>query len=251
MIYAMTNDKETGKRITMNFTDVMQELEALGKERTKKIYISNGAKEPLFGVATGAMKPLSKQIKINQNLAEDLYATGNYDAMYFAGVIADPQAMTKDDFNRWMDTAYFYMLSDFVVAVTLTESPHNQEIATEWIHSDKDLRQSAGWSTYCWSLGRWPDDQFDQEQIKAFLDYAVEVIPTVGPHAKASISNFIHTVGLSYMPLHDYAVTISEQVGNIEIDRPGRKPQTLNPHQNILKDKAKNRLGFKRKYVRC
>ncbi len=47
----------------MDFKTVMQELEALGKERTKKIYISNGAHEPVFGVATGAMKPIAKKIK--------------------------------------------------------------------------------------------------------------------------------------------------------------------------------------------
>jgi len=49
----------------VDFETVMQELEALGKERTKKTYIRNGAHEPLFGVATGAMKPLSRKIKIN------------------------------------------------------------------------------------------------------------------------------------------------------------------------------------------
>jgi len=36
-------------------------------------------------------------------LAEQLYTTGNYDAMYFAGIIADPNAMTEADFERWMD----------------------------------------------------------------------------------------------------------------------------------------------------
>lgn len=79
----------------MDFETVMQELKALGKERTKRMYISNGAHEPLFGVATGAMKPIAKKIKINQPLAEELYATGNYDAMYFAGIIADPKAMSE------------------------------------------------------------------------------------------------------------------------------------------------------------
>jgi hypothetical protein len=54
----------------MNVGMVMQELEALGKERTKKIYASNGAQEPLFGVATGEMKPIVKKIKKNQPLAE-------------------------------------------------------------------------------------------------------------------------------------------------------------------------------------
>jgi len=96
----------------MNAEMVMQELEKLGKERTKKMYMSNGAHEPVFGVATGAMKPIAKKIKIDQALADELYATGNYDAMYFAGIIADPKTMTAADFDRWMDSAYFYMLSD-------------------------------------------------------------------------------------------------------------------------------------------
>ena len=112
----------------MDLETVMQELETLGKERMKKMYISNGAHEPVFGVATGAMKPLSKKIKINQELAEELYATGNYDAMYFAGIIADPNAMTESDYNRWMDTAYFYMLSDYVVAVTLSEADSHKRL---------------------------------------------------------------------------------------------------------------------------
>jgi hypothetical protein len=118
-----------GVQNIMDFETVMQELEALGKERTKKMYISNGAHEPLFGVATGAMKPIAKKVKINQRLAEELYATGNYDAMYFAGIITDPNAMTKSDYDRWMDEAYFYMLSDYVVAVTLSESNIAQDIA--------------------------------------------------------------------------------------------------------------------------
>lgn len=58
-----------------------------------------------------------------------MYASGNYDAIYFAGVIADPKAMTEDDFERWIDQAYFFMLSDYVVAVTLSESDIAQEVS--------------------------------------------------------------------------------------------------------------------------
>ncbi len=53
----------------MDFETVMKELEALGTENMKKRYITNGAHEPLFGVATGKMKPLAKKIKKNQPLA--------------------------------------------------------------------------------------------------------------------------------------------------------------------------------------
>jgi 3-methyladenine DNA glycosylase AlkD len=90
------------------------------------------------------MEPIAKKIKINQRLAEELYATGNYDAMYFAGMIADPKAMIESDFDRWMDAAYFYMLSDFVVAVTLSESDIAQDVADKWIAGGDKLRMSAG-----------------------------------------------------------------------------------------------------------
>src|SRR5690606_10448710 len=160
----------------MDFETVMQELEALGKERTKKIYITNGAHEPLFGVATGAMKPIAKKIKINQTLAEELYATGNYDAMYFAGIIADPKAMTESDFDRWMDSAYFYMLSDYVVAVTLAETDIAQEVADKWIASGKELRMSAGWSCYCWLLGNRLDVEFSESKMANMIEIVKNTI---------------------------------------------------------------------------
>ena len=112
-----------------DFDSVMRELESLGTPHTKKSYLSRGVREPLFGVATGAMKPLKKQIGVDQTLAEELWDTGNYDAMYFAGMIADVRVMTEADFDRWMDDAYCPMLSDFVVAVTLAESDLAQKVA--------------------------------------------------------------------------------------------------------------------------
>lgn len=235
----------------MNSQDILCELEYLATERTKKIYLSNGAKEPVFGVATGAMNPLYKQIKKNHTLAEELYATGNYDAMYFAGMIADYNQMTRNDFNRWMDAAYFYMLSDFVVAVTLTESPLNLEISDEWILSKQELRQSAGWSCYCWSLGRWKDEHFDKERIDQLLDLAEKQIHTAPDRAKSSMANFIHTVGLSYIPSHEKALETAKKVGDIIIKRDNKKDQILNPLANIEKDIERGRIGFKRKYVRC
>ncbi|WP_044477559.1 DNA alkylation repair protein [Paenibacillus antibioticophila] len=235
----------------MNLEAVMQELEALGKERTKKIYISNGAHEPLFGVATGAMKPIAKKIKMNQPLAEELYATGNYDAMYFAGIIADPNGMTEEDYERWMDGAYFYMLSDFVVAVTLSESDIAQQVADKWIASGEELRMSAGWSCYCWLLGNRPDHQFSEQKIAGLLELAASTIQDSPTRTKFSMSNFIYTVGISYLPLHAKALETAKALEPIEVQLNNAKSKHLQPAGNILKFLERGQLGFKRKYVRC
>jgi 3-methyladenine DNA glycosylase AlkD len=235
----------------MNLEMVMQELEALGKERTKKMYISNGAHEPLFGVATGAMKPIAKKIKKNQPLADELYATGNYDAMYFAGIIADPKAMTEEDFERWIDGAYFYMLSDYVVAVTLAETDIAQEVADKWIESGEELRMSAGWSCYCWLLGNRKDSEFSETKIAEMLDQVKNTIHDSPERAKYAMNQFLYTVAISYVQLHDKAVETAMAVGPVEVKKDNKKSNFLNASERIQKDVDKGQLGFKRKYVRC
>jgi len=235
----------------MNVEMVMQELEALGKERTKKMYISNGAHEPLFGVATGAMKPIVRKIKINQDLAEELYSTGNYDAMYFAGIIADPKAMTESDYDRWMDAAYFYMLSDYVVAVTLSESDIAQEVSDKWIASGEELRMSAGWSCYCWLLGNRKDVEFSESKISDMLDLVKNTIHESPERTKSAMNNFLSTVGISYLPLHEKAVETAKAIGIIEVKREKKKSSFLNAYESIQKEVGRGRLGFKRKHVRC
>lgn len=230
---------------------VISELERLGKERLKKMYMNNGAKEPVFGCATGAMKPLSKQVKINQSLAEALYATGNYDVMYFAGMIAEPNAMSVEDYDRWMDQAYFYMLADNVVSVTLSESDIAQEVADKWIHSGDELRMSAGYSCYCWLLGSRKDHEFETEKIAEMLEEIAEIIHEAPERAKAAMNNFVYTVGVSYKPLHDKAKEIAATIGPVIVKRENKKDQQLAAYESIMKEVEKDRIGFKRRYVRC
>ena len=61
----------------MNIDEIMKKLEELGSEQTKLTYLRHGAKEPLFGVKVGDLKKLVKYVKKDQELALDLFNTGN------------------------------------------------------------------------------------------------------------------------------------------------------------------------------
>ncbi len=235
----------------MDVQTVLQELASLGSERTKKVYMQQGAHEPLFGVATGAMKPIAKKIRTNQALAEELYATGNYDAMYLAGMIADPKAMTEADFDRWMEDAYFYMISDFIVAVTLAETDFAQSVSDRWIATDKELFVSAGYSCYCWLLGNRKDEEFDREKLKAMLEKVEKTIHSSPDRAKYAMNNFISTVGVSYIPLHEKALSVANAIGIVDVYRGKTKCSVPVAADEIQKAVDKGRLGFKRKNVRC
>ena len=234
-----------------NCDQAMTALEALGSRRTKQIYLRRGAREPLFGVATGAMKPLFRQIKLNQTLAEQLYATGNYDAMYFAGMIAEPQAMTEADFERWIAGAYCAMLGDWVVAVTLAEADCAQVVANRWIDSGQELPASAGWSCYQWLLGWRADEAFDRDKLAKLLDLVVQTIHDQPESVRQAMHGFVVAVGVSYLPLHDEAVLAAKAIGAVTITGPKGAPVMRSAADQIQKAKDKGRLGFKRRAVRC
>jgi hypothetical protein len=170
--------------------------------------------------------------------------------MYFAGIIADPKAMAAADYNRWMDAAYFYMLSDYVVAVTLAEADIAQDVADQWIASGEELRMSAGWSCYCWLLGSRPDREFPESKISAMLELVEKTIHESPDRTKSAMNNFMYTAAISYLPLHDKAVETAKAVGAVEMKR-DNKSKFLNASENIRKEVERGKLGFKRKYVRC
>ena len=78
----------------MTLDEAMSELAAKGSEATKKLLIKHGAREPFFGVKVGDLKPIHKKLRGEQTLALQLYATGNGDAQYLAGMIADGAKIT-------------------------------------------------------------------------------------------------------------------------------------------------------------
>jgi 3-methyladenine DNA glycosylase AlkD len=235
----------------MTLEEVMSELESLGKERMKKLYIARGAREPLYGVATGAMKPLFRRIKKDQALAERLYATGNYDAMVFAGMIADPKAMGDADFDRWIKSAYFPMLSDYVVAVTLAEADCAQSVADRWIDSGEELTMSAGWACYEWLLGWRPDREFDRDKLRSMLDRVARSIHDQPDRTRYAMNNFVIAVGVSYLPLHDEAIKTAVAMGDVKLQTRGGECERSSAAEAIHKAEEMGRLGFKRKAVRC
>jgi len=235
----------------MTLEEVMRELESLATEQTKKVYRAHGVREPHWGVPTTAMRSLAKKIKRNQPLAEQLYATGNYDAMYFAGMIADPKVMTEADFDRWMDAAYFFMLSDYVVSVSLAETDFAQSVADRWITSGEELRMSAGWACYEWLLGSRPDSEFNPDKIKTMLDIVGKHIHEFPNRTRYSMNGFVIAVGVSFLPLHEEALKAAEKIGKVSVTTEKGACNVPIAADAILKAKEKNRLGFKRKGVRC
>ena len=89
----------------MTTDEIVAELKNLGTAQSKKTWLNHGAQEPCFGVKIEDMKKIQKRVKVDYQLALDLYNTGIADAMYLAGLIADDAKMTKKDLQKWIKNA--------------------------------------------------------------------------------------------------------------------------------------------------
>src|SRR5262245_3344243 len=114
----------------MTAKQILEELKPLGRESYKNVLVKNhGVQEPCFGVAISELKKFQKRIKMDYRLALELYDTGNYDAMYLAGLIADDARMSKADLQRWVEKAYGGGLVGATVPWVAAGSPHGREVA--------------------------------------------------------------------------------------------------------------------------
>jgi 3-methyladenine DNA glycosylase AlkD len=206
-----------------------------------------GAKEPLFGVTISAMKPLSKKITHDNNLAKSLYNSGNYDAMYLAGMIVDPSSLTEEDFEDWINKAYASMIGEFIVSIVLAESPLASNIAMKWVKSGDTIKVSAGYNTFTWVLGYKGDSEINYNEINELLDKVKTDMNNAEDSVLYAINSFLAAVGISYKPLYEKALSISKEI----MENKTVNCKTINAAKQIENAISKGHLGFKRKNVRC
>jgi 3-methyladenine DNA glycosylase AlkD len=235
----------------MTAADILAELKTLGSEQQKKTFLRHGAREPFYGVKIEDLKKIQKRIKVNYQLALDLYDTGNSDAMYLAGLIADDAKMTKKDLRKWADGAYWYMIAGFTVPWVAAGSPHGWDLALEWIDSKKPTIAAAGWSTLSGIVASKEDSELDIPKIKKLLERVQKTIHDHPDRLGYAMNAFVIAVGGAVKELSAFAIGVAKKIGTFECDMGDTSCKTPSAVEYIKKIKDKGKLGVKRKMLKC
>ena len=235
----------------MTKSEVIEELKNYGNETTKRIFINHGAREPFFGVKVQDLKKIVKKIRKDYKLSLGLYDTGNSDAMYLAGLIADEKAMTKQDLQKWVKGAYWYMISDYTVPWIAAESNFGEELAMEWIESDQEFIASAGWSTLSNLVALKPDSELNINILINLLNKVEKEIHSAQNRVRYSMNGFVIAVGSYVKELTKKAIIIGEKIGKVHVDMGGTACKVPLAPEYIQKVIARGNLGKKRKVARC
>lgn len=231
--------------------DVMRQLKTLGTEQTRKTFARHGIEGDVFGVKVGDLKQVVKTTRGDQPLAEALYATGNYDAMYLAGLIGDGTQMSQATLRGWAEQAKWHTIAGTAVAWVATESEHAASLAAAWIDDDSELLQCAGWTTLCGIVATKDDTALDIAGLRKLLKSMKKRMAKAPDRVRYVMNSFVISVGCYVTALSDAARETAAGIGVVDVDMGNTACKVPDAVAAIEKVASMGRLGLKRKTFRC
>jgi 3-methyladenine DNA glycosylase AlkD len=230
---------------------VLSKLKAKGSEQTRKTFARHGIDIPMFGVKVGDLKPIAKAIRGDQKLALALYDTGNYDAMYLAGMVADGSQMSKKEIEGWAKQATCNALCSYPVVWVAAESTFARELAIKWIGSKNPSIAVSGWGTYAGILATQADEDLDLKEIKKLLSDVVAGIHKAPDRVRYMMNAFVIAVGGYVAPLLKQAKEAAKKIGTVSVDMGDTDCKVPSSLVYIERIEAMGRVGKKRKTMKC
>jgi len=232
---------------------IMADLKAKGSESTRKIYARHGMPaDRVFGVSVANLKIIAKGIKGDKKLACDLYETGNVDAMYLAGIVADGSQMTEKQLDAWAKLADgLPMISEYTVPWLAVESPHACALAAKWIKAKQESVAACGWCTYSGIVATSADADLDLAAIEKLLDTVAKEIHSAKNRVRHTMNAFVIAVGTYVKPLLKQAKATAKKIGEVSVDMGETACKVPLATASIEKTEAAGKVGKKKKSIRC
>ena len=235
----------------MSAEEIIEELRANGSQSIKNVLVKHGAKEPFFGVKIEYLKKIQKRVKMDYRLSLDLYATGNSDAKYLAGLIADDAKMTREELNLWASQANWSLLSENAVPWVAAGNPFGEELALAWIESEIETTACAGWCTLSSIVALKPDSELDLHKYSCLLKRVETEIHQAPNRVRYCMNGFVISVGSYVIPLTETAEATARAIGKVSVSMGETACRVSDAVESIQNIREKGLLGKKRKTVKC
>jgi len=235
----------------MTYQEAMAALEKMSSPSIKKVLLKHGAVEPFFGVKIGDMKTIVKQVKKDHELSLQLFKSGNADAQYLAGLIADEKKISKAQLNEWVKSARWSMVSEYSVAWVAAESAYAWELGLAWIESDNVQIAGSGWCTLAYLCNLLADEQLDKKAYKKLLTRVVKEIHSAPDSVRSCMNMFLINVGGMIPELTEDAIKAATSIGEVKVIKEGTTCKVPSAVEYINKMVEKGVSNKKKKTVRC
>jgi len=193
----------------MTYDEVMTQLKALGNEQIRAQNIKRGAGDNHFGVKTADLRSLAKQIKADQELATQLWASGNVDAMMLATLIIKPKLLSVDDLDRMMGDVSYTQVADWLATNVVKLHPLKEAQRERWMDSKNEAFARMGWSLTTERVIKDPSGL----DLPGLLDRIEAEMATAPALAQWTMNYCLAEIGINFPEHRTRAIAIGEKLG--------------------------------------
>jgi len=193
----------------MTLKETLTKLKALGNEKVSKHNKKNGAGDNQFGVKHGDIRAVAKIIKKDQQLAMELWETGNLDAQLLAALLIDPKTLSLNEMNKMVRSISFVYVADWFNAYVVKEYPGKEKLREKWMLSKDPMSARAGWSLTAGRVARNPEGI----DLPALLDRIESEMPKAALEVQWTMNTTLAQIGICFPVHRKRAIAIGEKLG--------------------------------------
>ncbi|MFE0536798.1 DNA alkylation repair protein [Streptomyces nigra] len=195
---------ETAKAGT-TVAEVTAELAALEDPKTRAVNERHGDDH---GVNLGKLRAIAKRLKTRQDLAEELWATGDSAARLLALLICRPKAFGRDELDAMLREARTPKVHDWLVNYVVRKSPHAEELRVAWFTDPDPVVASAGWALTTERVAKRPDGL----DLAGLLDTVEAEMKDAPPQLQWAMNHCLAQIGIEHPEHRARAIAIGERL---------------------------------------
>ncbi|WP_431943560.1 DNA alkylation repair protein [Micromonospora marina] len=191
---------------TTTVADVTAELAAFDDPKIRAVNERHGDDH---GVNLGRLRAIAKRLKTQQELARELWATGDSAARLLALLICRPKAYGRNELDAMLREARTPKVHDWLVNYVVKKSPHAEPLRLAWSADRDPVVASAGWALTVDRVARNPDGL----DLAGLLD-VIEAEMTAAPERlQWAMNHCLAQIGIEHAAHRDRAIGIGERLG--------------------------------------
>jgi 3-methyladenine DNA glycosylase AlkD len=185
--------------------EVMAELAALEDPRAREVNEKHGDDH---GVNLSKLRAVAKRLKIQPELARQLWATGDTAARLLAILICRPKTFEHDELDRMLREAFRPKVQDWLVNYVVKKNPHAEELRLVWSADPDPVVASAGWALTTERVAKKPEGL----DLPGLLDVIEAEMRDAPERLQWAMNHCLAQIGIEHPGQRDRALGIGERL---------------------------------------
>ncbi|GAA3712721.1 DNA alkylation repair protein [Zhihengliuella alba] len=186
--------------------DIMVELAGLEDPRIRAVNERHGDEH---GVNLTKLRAVAKRLKTQQDLARELWATGDTTARLLSLLICRPKAFARDELDAMLRDARTPKVHDWLVAYVVAKSPHAEELRVSWLDDRDPVVASAGWALTSTRVVKKPEGL----DLPGLLDTIEAEMRDASERLQWAMNTCLGNIGIEHPEHRERVLTIGERLG--------------------------------------